>query len=80
MSGTAFTDGKTLLSGFIGANSLNLNQATPTAITQTGVVNKQNFITQNYDSTDSEIYVLVAKNMTADPTNVGGSMRWSEVY
>lgn len=80
MSGTAFSDGKTLLSGFIGANALNLTQATPNTITQTGVSNKQNFIAQNYDSTDSEIYVLIAKNMTADSTNVGGSMRWSEIY
>ena len=79
-SATAFSDGKTLLSGFVGANSLNPNQANPQATTQAGVANKQNFITQNYDSTNSEIYVLIAKNMTASTTNVGGSIRWSEIY
>jgi hypothetical protein len=79
-SATAYSDGKTLLTGFIGANSLNITQANPTFDTRAGVVNKQNFIAQNYDSTDSEIYVLIAKNMTSSTTNVGGSMLWSEIY
>lgn len=80
VSASAYTDGKVLLSGFVGANSLNLNQANPLVQSQAGVSNKQNFIAQNYASTDSEIYVLIAKNMTADATNVGGSMLWSEIY
>lgn len=79
-SATAYSDGKILLSGFVGANSLNINQAAPTATSRTGVVNKQNFIAQNYDSTDSEIYVLTVKNMTTSTTNVGGTILWSEIY
>ena len=80
VSATAYTDGKILLSGFVGANSLNINQANPLVQNQSGVSNKQNFIAQNYSSTDSEIYVLIAKNMTANNTNVGGTMLWSEIY
>lgn len=80
ISATNYTSGKTLLSGFVGANSLNPNQANPLVQAQAGVANKQNFITQNYNSTDSEIYVLIAKNMTSNTTNVGGTMLWSEVY
>lgn len=79
-SATAYSDGKVLLSGFVGANSLNINQANPLVQSQAGVVNKQNFIAQNYDSTDSEIYVLIAKNMTANTTNIGGTILWSEIY
>jgi hypothetical protein len=79
-SATGYTNGKILLSGFVGANSLNINQANPLVQSHAGVTNKQNFIAQNFDSNDSEIYVLVAKNMTANTTNVGGSMLWSEVY
>jgi hypothetical protein len=79
-SATAYTGGQILLTGFVGANSLNPNQANPLVQTQAGVSNKQNFITQNYDSTDSEIYVVTAKNMTATTTNVGGTMLWSEIY
>lgn len=79
-SGSSYVDGTTLLTGFVGANSLNINQANPLVQAQAGVANKQNFIAQNYNSNDSEIYVLVAKNMTANPTNVGGTMLWSEIY
>lgn len=79
-SGSAYSGGKIMLSGFVGANSLNPNQANPISTTQAGVSNKQNFIAQNYGSTDSEIYLLVAKNMTANTTNVAGSMLWSEIY
>lgn len=79
-SATGYSDGIALLSGFVGANSLNPNQANPLSTTRGGVDNKQNFIAQNYDSTDSEIYVLIAKNMTSNTTNVGGSMLWSEIY
>lgn len=79
-SGSSYIGGKTLLTGYVGANSLNVNQANPLVQNQAGVSNKQNFIAQNYDSNDSEIYVLVAKNMTANTTNVGGTMLWSEIY
>ena len=79
-SATAHTNGTVMLSGFLGANATNPTQANPTAQSQAGVSNKQNFIAQNYDSTDSEIYVLVAKNMTADTTNVGATILWSEIY
>jgi len=80
VSGSGYVDGKPLLTGFVGANSLNPNQANPQVAAQAGVANKQNFLTQNYGSTDSEIYVLIAKNMTANTTNVGGTMLWSEIY
>lgn len=80
VSATAISGEQVMLTGFVGANSLNINQANPLVQNQSGVSNKQNFIAQNYGSTDSEIYVLTAKNMTADATNVGGSMLWSEIY
>ena len=80
VSATGFSGGQILLSGYVGANSLNPNQASPMVQSQAGVNNKQNFIAQNYDSTDSEIYVLVARNMTTSTTNIGGTMLWSEIY
>ncbi len=80
ISATATTGGHVMLAGFIGANSLNPAQAAPQVGSREGVSNKYNFITQNYDSTDSGIYVLVVKNMTSTATNVGGSMLWSEIY
>ena len=80
VSGTATNGGQVMLTGFVGANSLNINQANPLVQNQAGVSNKQNFIAQNYDSNNSEIYVLIARNMTASPTNIGGTMLWSEIY
>lgn len=80
VSATATTGGQVLLTGFVGANSLNINQANPLVQNQNGVSNKQNFIAQSYDSDNSEIYVLIARNMTGNPTNVGGTMLWSEIY
>jgi hypothetical protein len=80
VSGTGVTGGQILLTGYVGANSLNPKQANPLVQSQAGVSNKQNFIAQNYDSSNSEIYVLVAKNMTANATNIGGTMLWSEIY
>ena len=80
ISATAVTNGHVMLAGFIGANALNPTQAVPSATARDAVQNKHNFITQNYDSTNSEIYVLVVKNMTSSTTNVGGSMLWSEIY
>lgn len=74
------TGGKTLLAGFVPANSQNPQQANPLVASQTGVSNKQNFITQNYTSTDSEIYVLIAKNMTSTTTNVAAALTWAEIY
>ena len=48
---------------------------------QTPTINqKVNFIAQNFTSTDSEIYGLVMKNMTATATDVGCTMMWTEVY
>jgi hypothetical protein len=79
-SATAWTDGKVMLSGYVGANALNANQAQPALQNASGVNTKLNFIAQNYDSTDSEIYVLTAKNLTIDTTNVGGTLTWNEIY
>jgi hypothetical protein len=79
---TAFTDGDEHLSGFVAASSQNLIQTqggAPTPSTPSSA--KKNYIVQNYDSTDSEIYVLVATNIHAtDSTTVGVSMQWREIY
>jgi len=80
VSATGLTGGQVMLAGFIPANSLNPKQAAPSMQSQAGVSNKQNFIAQNYSSTDSEIYVLVARNMTTSTTNVAGTILWSEIY
>lgn len=76
----SLTNAKELASGFLAANSLNPTQANPIAAGRSGVDNKANFIAQNIDSTNSEIYVVVVRNMTSSTTNVGGSILWKEIY
>jgi hypothetical protein len=41
---------------------------------------KKNYIVQNYDSTDSEIYVIIAKNIDTKATEVGAHFQWREIY
>lgn len=41
---------------------------------------KRNYIAQNIDSTDSEVYAIYVRTLTANATNVIGGMQWREVY
>jgi hypothetical protein len=43
-------------------------------------VAKKNFIVQNYDSSDSQIYVIFATNIGSSSTSVGVGLQWREVY
>ena len=80
VTATSFVSGSALIGGVVstgtggsGNNSAGTQQ-TP------GVDTKVNFISQNYASNDSEIYVLSMKNMTGTATNVIGTLMWKEVY
>jgi hypothetical protein len=47
----------------------------------TGSVARQNFIAQNIDSTDSQVYSIYVRNIDASAaTNVYAGMQWREVY
>ena len=80
ITATAYSGGQELSGGFIfaggvgGGNNIAGQQQTPT------INQKVNFIAQNFDSTDSEIYILAMKNMTGTSTDVGCTMIWTEVY
>lgn len=42
---------------------------------------KKNYIVQNFDSTDSEIYAVVVTNLSASQsTQVGATIQWREIY
>ena len=79
---TAFTDGDEMDSGFVAASSQNLVQAQGGAPTPNmPSAAKKNYIVQNFDSTDSEIYVIAVTNIHAtDSTTVGVAMQWREIY
>ena len=80
ITATAYSGGQELSGGFIfaggvgGGNNIAGQQQTPT------INQKVNFIAQNFNSTDSEIYILAMKNMTGTSTDVGCTMVWTEIY
>jgi hypothetical protein len=45
-----------------------------------GTTTRTNFIAQNIDGNDSEVYVIYVKTLTASVTNVIANVQWREVY
>ena len=80
ITGTAIVGGEAISGGFVGTSSpggstkgIGLSSTTqPTSA-------KKNFIAQNYDSSNSEIFVVVAQAITS-PVDVWCTVTWREVY
>lgn len=77
---TAFTDGDEIDNGFVGASTQGSQKVGGAPGSNIPSSAKKNYIVQNYDSTDSEIYVVVVTNLGAQNTNVGVGMQWREIY
>ena len=77
---TAWTDGQEMDSGFVGASTQGSQKAGGAPASNIPSSAKKNYIVQNFDSTDSEIFLVVATNLGSQSTNVGVSMQWREIY
>lgn len=78
---TSFTSsfGRELLSGFVPAAGTGTgNFSSAQGIQQSNAL-QDNYIAQNIDSTNSEIYIVTVTNLTGDATTAGVSMQWGEV-
>ena len=76
---TAFSGGDILISGYSPAGTANGSGNTTPIDTPSNA--KKNYIVQNYDSTDSEIYAIVIKNLSSSQsTQVGATIQWREIY
>lgn len=77
---TASTDGDVIDAGWAAASTQGNQRAGGAPAGQLPSSAKKNYIVQNFDCTDSEIFVLVATNLGASSTNVGVAMQWREIY
>lgn len=77
---TAFTDGDELDNGWVAASTQGNQRVGGSPGSNIPSSAKKNYIVQNYDSTDSEIYVVVVTNIGGSSTNVGVGMQWREIY
>ena len=78
ISSATFED---FMGGYAAGNSQNINKPASNGSSITaGPISRKNFLSQNYDSTDSEIFSVRVSNIGSNTTNVGVSMRWREIY
>lgn len=77
---TAWTDGSELDGGWVGASTQGSQKSGGSPASNVPSTAKKNYIVQNFDSTDSEIFVIVATNLGSQTTNVGVSAQWREIY
>ena len=79
--GISTTDFEDFMGGYAAGDSQNVQKpSATTAQVMTGPSSKKNFLSQNFDSTDSEIFSVRVSNIGNDPANVGVALRWREIY
>lgn len=80
VTATGTPTGDAMEIGFVTANSQNQNRQLPGSLSPNATSSsKRNFIAQNYNSTDSEIYAIVVTNIGADTTTVAAAIQWHEI-
>jgi hypothetical protein len=77
---TAFTDGDEIDNGWVSASTQGSQKTGGSPGSNLPSTAKKNYIVQNYDSTNSEIYVIAITNIGSQPTNVGVGLQWREIY
>lgn len=77
---TAYTGGEVMDVGFVGASTQGSQKAAGSPGSNLPSAAKKNYIVQNFDASDSEIFIVWAKNLGSQSTNVGVGMQWREIY
>lgn len=77
---TAFTDGDELDNGFVAASTQGSQKIGGSPGANLPSSAKKNYIVQNFDSSDSEIYAIVVTNISDSSTIVSVGAQWREIY
>ena len=77
---TTVSDGDELDNGWVGASTQGSQKAGGAPASNMPSTAKKNYIVQNYDSTSSEVYIVVATNLGSQSTRVGAGFQWREIY
>lgn len=77
---TAITGGEEMDAGWVGASTQGALKAGGAPGSNIPSTAKKNYIVQNYDSTDSEIFAIQIVNVDSGSTDVGVALQWREIY
>jgi hypothetical protein len=77
---TAFGTHNEIQNGFAAASTSGNKSTAQDSGKSIGPAAKKNYIVQNFDSTDSEIYAVVVTNLGGSSTTVGVGLQWREIY
>ncbi len=77
---TAFTDGEIIDGGYVSATTQGSQKSAGAPPSNIPSSAKKNYIVQNYDSTDSEIFVVVLTNIGSADGTARVSLQWREIY
>lgn len=78
---TSWVDGEPISSGFVAADTQGGKQIATTGYPAIDFGAKKNYITQNFDSTNSQVFLVYAQNISStDTTLVGSDFIFREIY
>jgi len=77
---TAYTDGEVIDGGYVSATTQGSQKSAGAPPSNIPSSAKKNYIVQNYDSTDSEIYVIAVTNIGSADGTARVSLQWREIY
>jgi hypothetical protein len=80
VSATAFTGGEQIDGGYISATTQGSQKSAGAPPSNLPSSAKKNYIVQNYDSTGSEIYVVVVTNIGSADGTARVNLQWREIY
>jgi hypothetical protein len=81
VTATAYTDGDEIDNGWVGASTQGSQKAGGAPSSNLPSTAKKNYIVQNFDSSNSEIYIVAITNLDgSQSTDVGIGIQWREIY